>query len=79
MVLRHSEFAQWCGTERTAGWHVRFGARAAYGNLHIPRLTFHDGMRFVEVSLGYSRKWGRRAHNGPHSRLYPVLPAEEGR
>src|SRR6185437_446894 len=27
-VLRYPEFAQWCGTERTADWHLRFGALA---------------------------------------------------
>lgn len=56
-ALRHPEFAQWCGTERTAGWHRRFRAAAVvYGHLHIPRTTFHDGVRFEEVSLGYPRE-----------------------
>ena len=60
LVLRHPEFAQWCGTVRTADWHVRFGARAVvYGHLHIPRVTWHDGVRFTEVSLGYPREWRR--------------------
>lgn len=36
-ILRYPEFAQWCGTTRTADWHVRFGARTViYGHLHIP-------------------------------------------
>ena len=26
-VLRHPEFAQWCGTVRTADWHLRFARR----------------------------------------------------
>ena len=53
-ILRYPEFAQWCGTERTADWHIRYGAAAvAYGHLHIPRTTWHDGVRFEEVSLGY--------------------------
>jgi predicted phosphodiesterase len=57
-VLRHPEFAQWCGTERTADWHIRFDAAAVvYGHLHIPRTTWHDGVRFEEVSLGYPREW----------------------
>jgi hypothetical protein len=61
-VLRHPEFAQWCGTEATADWHTRFRARAmVYGHLHIPRTTWHDGVRFEEVSLGYPREWGARA------------------
>jgi 3',5'-cyclic AMP phosphodiesterase CpdA len=59
-VLRHPEFAQWCGTMRTADWHRRFAARAVvYGHLHIPRVTWHDGVRFVEASLRYPRGWRR--------------------
>ncbi|HXR30984.1 MAG TPA: metallophosphoesterase [Solirubrobacterales bacterium] len=61
-VLRHPEFAQWCGTSLTADWHRRFRASAVvYGHLHIPRTTWHDGVRFEEVSLGYPRerrRWG---------------------
>ncbi len=72
-ILRHPEFAQWCGTERTADWHVRYGARAVvYGHLHIPRVTFHDGVRFAEVSLGYPREWHRRG--GARAVLHRVLP-----
>jgi len=53
-VLKYPEFAQWCGTERTADWHLRFGAEAVvYGHLHIPGTTWQDGVRFEEVSLGY--------------------------
>jgi 3',5'-cyclic AMP phosphodiesterase CpdA len=60
-VLRHPEFAQWCGTRRTADWHRRFDATAVvYGHLHIPRTTWHDGVRFEEVSLGYPREWTGR-------------------
>ncbi len=55
-MLRYPEFAQWCGTERTADWHTRFNAKAVvYGHLHIPRTTWEDGVRFEEVSLGYPR------------------------
>jgi 3',5'-cyclic AMP phosphodiesterase CpdA len=61
-VLRYPEFAQWCGTDLTADWHIRFRAAVAvYGHLHIPRTTSYDGVRFEEVSLGYPREWGRRA------------------
>jgi 3',5'-cyclic AMP phosphodiesterase CpdA len=61
-VLRHPEFAQWCGTTRTADWHLRFNAAAVvYGHLHIPRTTWHDGVPFQEVSVGYPREWRRRA------------------
>jgi 3',5'-cyclic AMP phosphodiesterase CpdA len=71
-VLYHPEFAQWCGTTRTADWHVRFGARAVvYGHLHIPRVTDHQGVPFTEVSLGYPREWRRR---GPRVPLRPILP-----
>ncbi len=60
-VLRHPEFAQWCGTTLTADWHRRFRASAVvYGHLHIPRTTWHDGVRFEEVSLGYPRERERR-------------------
>jgi 3',5'-cyclic AMP phosphodiesterase CpdA len=59
-VLRHPEFAQWCGTDRTADWHLRFRATAVvYGHLHIPRTTWHDGVRFEEVSIGYPRERAR--------------------
>ncbi len=65
-VLWYPEFAQWCGTERTADWHLRFRAAAAvYGHLHIPRTTHYDGVRFEEVSLGYPREWGPRATPPP--------------
>ena len=61
-ILRYPEFAQWCGTDRTADWHLRFRAAVAiYGHLHIPRTTWHDGVRFEEVSLGYPREWRQRS------------------
>jgi 3',5'-cyclic AMP phosphodiesterase CpdA len=60
-VMWYPEFAQWCGTDRTADWHLRYRAVAAvYGHLHIPRTTEYDGVRFEEVSLGYPREWGQR-------------------
>jgi 3',5'-cyclic AMP phosphodiesterase CpdA len=72
-VLRHPEFAQWCGTQLTADWHVRFHAVAAvYGHLHIPRTTWHDGVRFEEVSVGYPREW--RLRGGGPAAPRPVLP-----
>lgn len=73
-VLRHPEFAQWCGTRRTADWHRRFQATAVvYGHLHIPRTTWHDGVRFEEVSLGYPReRTRRREHSG--NVLRQILP-----
>ena len=73
-VLRYREFSLWCGTTATADWHVRYRARAVvYGHLHIPRVTWEDGVRFVEVSLGYPREWGRRGV--PDPLLRTVLPA----
>lgn len=75
-VLRHPEFAQWCGTVRTADWHRRFRAAAVvYGHLHIPRTTWHDGVRFEEVSLGYPRERRYRSSNGyiPR-RILPEVP-----
>ena len=79
-VLRYPEFALWCGTDRTADWHVRFRAAAVvYGHLHIPRVTVEDGVRFVEASLGYPREWKpREARLGLDvTRLLPrqILPA----
>jgi hypothetical protein len=72
-VLRYPEFAQWCGTERTADWHRRFrAATVVYGHLHIPRTTWHDGVRFEEVSLGYPREW--RARGLPAELLRQILP-----
>lgn len=74
-ILRHPEFAQWCGTTRTADWHRRFGAVAVvYGHLHIPVTTWHDGVRFEEVSLGYPREWSGRRWKRPG--LRPILAAE---
>ena len=70
--LRYPEFAQWCGTERTADWHRRFDAKAVvYGHLHIPRTTWEDGVRFEEVSVGYPREWQPRG--GPAG-LRRILP-----
>jgi hypothetical protein len=79
-VLRHQEFSIWCGTTATADWHVRYRAAAVvYGHLHIPRVTFEDGVRFVEASLGYPREWRAREERfgTPVSALLPrqVLPA----
>jgi len=72
-VLRHPEFAQWCGTALTADWHRRFRATAVvYGHLHIPRTTWHDGVRFEEVSLGYPRE--RRRWPIARPELRRILP-----
>jgi len=69
-ALRHPEFAPWCGTELTAGWHRSFPVVAAvYGHLHIPRTTTYDGVRFEEVSVGYPREWQRRSTAPPQPRV----------
>jgi 3',5'-cyclic AMP phosphodiesterase CpdA len=73
-VLRYPQFAQWCGTDATADWHLRYGAAAAvYGHLHIPRTTWYDGVRFEEVSWGYPAEWRRRGDRPAPPRL--ILPA----
>jgi 3',5'-cyclic AMP phosphodiesterase CpdA len=69
-VLRHPEFAQWCGTVATADWPVRFNAATVvYGHLHIPRTIVHEGIKHVEVSLGYPPEWHRRPDP-------PVIPRQ---
>ena len=76
-MLRYPKFAQWCGTEPTADWHRRYDAAAVvYGHLHIPRTTWHDGVRFEEVSVGYPREWQQR--RWPSRRLRRILPAPAG-
>lgn len=76
-VLRFPEFAQWCGTDLVADWHVRFPVAAVvYGHLHIPRSTVYDGVPFLEVSLGYPREW--RARGVPDPLLRPVLAEVAG-
>jgi len=73
-VLKYPEFAQWCGTERTADWHVRFNAEVVvYGHLHIPGTTWQDGVRFEEVSLGYPAELKRNPER-PRT-LRQILPA----
>ncbi len=75
-ILRHPEFAQWCGTRLSADWHRRFGATAVvYGHLHIPVTSWYDGVRFEEVSLGYPREWSGRGWARPGLRA--TLPAAE--
>jgi 3',5'-cyclic AMP phosphodiesterase CpdA len=76
-VLWHPEFAQWCGTERTADWHRRFRAAVVvYGHLHVPRTSWHGGVRFEEVSLGYPRQWRRRRPAGEVlRRIWPAQRA----
>jgi 3',5'-cyclic AMP phosphodiesterase CpdA len=72
-ALRFPEFAQWCGTARTADWHIRFRAKAVvYGHLHITRTTDYDGVRFEEVSVGYPREWSRRGKPPGPKKVLPL-------
>ncbi|MFD7432399.1 metallophosphoesterase family protein [Streptomyces sp. NPDC059818] len=74
-VLWYPEFAMWCGTELTADWHRRFRVAAmVYGHLHIPRTTWHEGVRFEEVSVGYPREWRNRPD--PPGIPRRILPAK---
>jgi hypothetical protein len=84
-VLRYPQFAQWCGTTRTHDWHIKYNAAAVvYGHLHIPRVTWQDGVRFIEVSVGYPREWQQRTARpglptpGVPRQILPV-PADPGR
>jgi 3',5'-cyclic AMP phosphodiesterase CpdA len=81
-VLWFPQFAQWCGTSLTRDWHVRFNAvTVVYGHLHIPRVTWYDGVRFVEASVGYPREWrGRLPRPGMPSPGVPrqILPVPAG-
>lgn len=73
-VLTYPEFAQWCGTELTADWHIRFRAACSvYGHLHIPRSTRYDGVPFEEVSVGYPREWKHFGRTG--NWLRQILPS----
>jgi 3',5'-cyclic AMP phosphodiesterase CpdA len=74
-VLKYPEFAQWCGTDRTADWHLRYRAQAVvYGHLHIPGTTWQDGVRFEEVSLGYPTELDLNPER-PRA-LRQILPAQ---
>jgi 3',5'-cyclic AMP phosphodiesterase CpdA len=78
-MLRHQHLAMWCGTERTADWHLRFRAAVAvYGHLHIPVTLEYDGVRFEEVSLGYPREWRARKTQPPNP-LREILPGDPTR
>lgn len=75
-VLRYPEFAVWCGTTLTGDWHLKFSASVmVYGHLHIPRTTWHDGVRFEEVSVGYPREWRVRPSGpGVPRQILPLWP-----
>lgn len=73
-ILKYPEFAQWCGTERTADWHLRYSVQVVvYGHLHIPGTTWQDSVRFEEVSLGYPEELDHQPDR-PRA-LRQILPA----
>lgn len=66
-------FSIWCGTRYTEDWHTRFSASVVvYGHLHIRGTHFRDGVRFEEVSLGYSGDWHHARGIEPY--LREILP-----
>ena len=76
-ILRHPEFALWCGTTASADWPRRDDAVAVvYGHLHVPRTTWEDGVRCEEVSVGYPREWHR--HDLVRGPLRQILPVPTG-
>jgi hypothetical protein len=47
-----------CRRTDQAIWHVRFdGTTVVSGHLHMPRATWHDGVWFEEILMGYPREW----------------------
>lgn len=75
-MLRHPEFAQWCGTELAADWHRRFDtAVLVCGPLRFLRSEVHDGVPFEEVSPGYPREWGARPEPVDVLRAIPPRPS----
>jgi 3',5'-cyclic AMP phosphodiesterase CpdA len=79
--LRLPEVALWSGSRHTQDWPVRFGAETViYGHLHIPVVTEVDGVRHVEVSLGYPRERQRTLDQRRERNLwpYPVLTESTG-
>lgn len=79
-ILRHQEYALWCGTERTADWHLRFNAAVVvHGHMHVSRTTWVDGVRFEDVSIGHPRgRWERSARSPGLRRIFPLAGAETG-
>lgn len=70
---RVPRFSVWSGTTRTEDWHRRFRARIVIsGHLHLRTTTWHEGVRFEEVSLGYPRDW--RRERGIDAYLRTIFP-----
>ncbi len=69
-------FSLWCGTRQTEDWHTRFPVEAVvYGHLHTRGTCYRDGVRFEEVSLGYTRDWNPEDGLKPY--LREILPGPQ--
>ncbi|AZA13815.1 metallophosphoesterase family protein [Corynebacterium choanae] len=69
--MAYPELSLWCGTRHTRSWGKRYGAQAVvYGHLHTPGITQVDGVKHIEVSLGYPREW---EHHAGQPWPYPVM------
>lgn len=69
------EIGLWCGTRHTRQWAQRYNAEAViYGHLHTPGELLVDGIRHIEVSLGYPREWQQLPADRPWP--YPVRVVE---
>lgn len=74
--MRWPEVALWCGSKHTRMWPTRYQAQAViYGHLHMPGEVEVDGVKHVEVSLGYPREWRRQLHTRQWP--YPVLRTDK--
>ncbi|GAA1475033.1 metallophosphoesterase [Corynebacterium felinum] len=61
--LLYREIGLWCGTRHTRTWAQRYDAQAViYGHLHAPSVLEVDGVKHIEVSLGYPREWQAAGH-----------------
>ncbi|MBV7295250.1 metallophosphoesterase [Corynebacterium sp. TAE3-ERU12] len=73
-ALAFPEIAMWCGTRHTQDWPTRYDAHTVvFGHLHIPGEITVDGVKHVEVSLGYPRQW--RQLPADRTWPYPVMEA----
>lgn len=69
------EIGLWCGTRHTRTWAQRYDAQAVvYGHLHMPGEVVVDGVKHVEVSLGYPREWEQ--HTEDRLWPYPVMEVD---
>jgi 3',5'-cyclic AMP phosphodiesterase CpdA len=74
VLPRIPRFTIWCGTTRTADWHVRFPVDVVVsGHLHMRSTRWRDGVRCEEVSLGYPAQWDQA--KGAAAYLRQILPA----